>query len=396
MTASPPRQSPSRLKRGFQTLVSIVAVFVTLEVASRCFVTLTPILTEADDLVGVRYIRHLDQMVYDEESKQKILFRTNSIGFRGPEYASPKPSDTLRVALLGDSFVAAHAVEESESLAGVLTSQLVSRSRYASIEVMNFGVTGSCTGQELRLYECEIRQLKPEFVCLVFTSDDVLDNSSETSNKPIIRYRLNEADQLELEPFSTVRAQSSRWLNRNLRLYDWQKEKVNHLSKNLRQLLKPNLASGAEKVEKLEWVYMEPVPEPVAKAWRLTEAVLAEFQEKVEGDGARLIIAYLPTASELNSKHAIELQAKVGNACRVDCELPEKRLKEICEQQSIQFYSLREAFPAKQLSVAELNSMYLNGIGHLTPEGHAKMAEVLAKNAFSANTLTAALRSKLK
>src|SRR5437762_1543338 len=100
---------------------------------------------------------------------------TNSLGLRGPEIG-PKPAGVRRVLALGDSFTFGHAVEAAEAWPAVLEGLLNARGgpRY---EVVNAGVGGYGTGQELLLYEELESRVQPDLVVLGFAVvNDVLDN----------------------------------------------------------------------------------------------------------------------------------------------------------------------------------------------------------------------------
>jgi len=100
---------------------------------------------------------------------------TNSLGLRGPEIG-PKPAGVRRVLALGDSFTFGHAVEAAEAWPAVLEGLLNARGgpRY---EVVNAGVGGYGTGQELLLYEELESRVEPDLVVVGFAVvNDVLDN----------------------------------------------------------------------------------------------------------------------------------------------------------------------------------------------------------------------------
>src|SRR4029453_1145878 len=75
----------------------------------------------------------------------------NADGWRGPRAIPHKPPNTLRIAVLGDSFVQAVHVPYEQSVCAVLQHELTQRCRATSrqhVEVLNFGVLGYGTAQE--------------------------------------------------------------------------------------------------------------------------------------------------------------------------------------------------------------------------------------------------------
>jgi hypothetical protein len=104
-----------------------------------------------------------------------VHITTNSLGLRGPELA-PKPAGVRRVLALGDSFTFGHAVEAAETWPAVL-EQLLNARGGPRWEVVNAGVGGYGTGQELLLYDELESRVTPDLVVLGFAVvNDVLDN----------------------------------------------------------------------------------------------------------------------------------------------------------------------------------------------------------------------------
>ncbi len=75
----------------------------------------------------------------------------NSGGFRGPEFAKPKPPGTVRIAVLGDSYTEAIQVPYEDTFASVAARQLAQCPllKGRRVEALNFGVDGYGTTQEL-------------------------------------------------------------------------------------------------------------------------------------------------------------------------------------------------------------------------------------------------------
>jgi len=99
--------------------------------------------------------------------------RTNSLGMRGPEPASPDPS-LCRVAAVGDSFTFGFGVEEEASYPAVL-EEILNRSaggRERRFEVLNFGVVGYNTQDEAVVIEHKALPLDPRLVVIGYVLND--------------------------------------------------------------------------------------------------------------------------------------------------------------------------------------------------------------------------------
>ena len=116
----------------------------------------------------------------------RAFVRVNRWGYRGPDWTLAKPPATLRVAVLGDSFTEAQQVPEDETFSAVaqrmLTRELgtFAHGRYASIrqvEVMNFGVDGYGTTQELLTLD-DAWRFSPDVIVLAFFAGNDFRNNS--------------------------------------------------------------------------------------------------------------------------------------------------------------------------------------------------------------------------
>ena len=84
----------------------------------------------------------------------------NSAGLRSIEEYSPTPdADTLRIAVIGDSYVYGAEVRDDETLIHYVTENL--RSEGWKVEVMNFGMGGYGMGQIYLSYRELVRQYQP-------------------------------------------------------------------------------------------------------------------------------------------------------------------------------------------------------------------------------------------
>ena len=101
-------------------------------------------------------------------------FRANRWGFRGPDFEprAHKPDGTFRLLVVGDSTTMGHAVAEEDRYSDVLGRELRRAYPETPIEVINLGVEGFETVQEVKILHRLWSAVDPDFVILGFSLND--------------------------------------------------------------------------------------------------------------------------------------------------------------------------------------------------------------------------------
>lgn len=107
-----------------------------------------------------------------ETPQFRTIVRINDKGLRDRPHSYERQDDTERILVLGDSFAWGYGVEESERF-----SQLLEKSM--GVEVINAGVSGYSTDQELLWYRSEGIKYETDLVILVVAGNDVGDNEQQ-------------------------------------------------------------------------------------------------------------------------------------------------------------------------------------------------------------------------
>lgn len=120
--------------------------------------------------------RHIPNMeFYHTSIEGKWHFITNSKGFRNSiNYNFKKPPNTLRIMSIGDSHTFGYEVSQEETFSSQIEKFLVNDS--TSVQVINTGVSGFGTAEELVFLENEGIKYKPDYVILGFFRNDFDDN----------------------------------------------------------------------------------------------------------------------------------------------------------------------------------------------------------------------------
>jgi lysophospholipase L1-like esterase len=99
--------------------------------------------------------------------------RINSLGMRGEEITRGKPTGTYRVLVLGDSQAFGWGVAQGEAFPAVVEDLLGARLSGPRVEVLNAGVPGYNTVQEVRVFELRFDALEPDLVLINFVDNDM-------------------------------------------------------------------------------------------------------------------------------------------------------------------------------------------------------------------------------
>ena len=102
----------------------------------------------------------------------------NSRGLRDREHPHAKPDGVFRIALLGDSLAWGWGVDN-----GLAFADLVEQELGPEVEVINLGVPGYSTDQEIWTLEREGRRYDPDLVLLAFILNDVEGNAQVESGE---------------------------------------------------------------------------------------------------------------------------------------------------------------------------------------------------------------------
>jgi lysophospholipase L1-like esterase len=107
-----------------------------------------------------------------ETAQFRIFVRTNQKGLRDREHSYERPNSTRRILVIGDSFAWGYGVEESERFSQLLETSL-------GVEVINAGVSGYSTDQELIWLRSEGIKYDTDLVVLILSGNDIGDNDRQ-------------------------------------------------------------------------------------------------------------------------------------------------------------------------------------------------------------------------
>ena len=108
-------------------------------------------------------------------AEYEYRFTTGPQGFRSQRnYSEQVPAGVRRVAVLGDSVTLGHGVRDEETFSARLEALLAGSGQPA--EVINMGVSGFGTAEELIHYQNVARRFHPDVVVVAYFQNDPLNN----------------------------------------------------------------------------------------------------------------------------------------------------------------------------------------------------------------------------
>lgn len=160
-------------------------------------------------------------------------FTTNAQGFRNHrDFSYEKSPDVIRIFSLGDSHTAGFEVRQERTFSAIIERHLQDSGVQA--EVINAGVSGFSTAEELVLLENEGIKYQPDVVVLGFFANDFIDNLKAglfalEENRIVVKKRRHIPGVRILEVINTFAI--LRWLSENSYLYSFAFNNVWRLAK---------------------------------------------------------------------------------------------------------------------------------------------------------------------
>jgi len=273
----------------------------------------------------------------------------NRWGMRDRERTVEKAAWEYRIAMIGDSAVEAVQVK-SDEVVNIRMEKLLRNVGYNNVEVMNFAVEGIGTTQELLLYKERVRQFHPDLVLLMFSPNDVFNNSSTLQPKI---YGIHDwyCPYFDLAPDGELvfKPVEPRHFNKLRSYLEAHSLLVYYLE---RVWFSVDLLGGsiAALVPLYNWgglpLYYgtysdDPLDDEWRQAWQVTGEVLGILRDTVTADGAKFIVLAWPFESDMDQDFQQRLIKRYGKIPPLFRPFkPQQRLKEIADSGSIPFDSL--------------------------------------------------------
>jgi hypothetical protein len=333
---------------------------------------------------------------WEQKDEGHGFVRINRFGFRDREWDTAPKRDAIRIAVIGDSYIEALQVEETDRMTSVLERELRKGAPSGTeVEVMNFGVTAAGTAQELLTYRQVVRRFHPDWVVLAFmTGNDVSDNHRRLSGdylRPFFRVdngklttggltrvakdrirrgltRLAFSLQDGSRVFQAASRARTAWLERSFQ-------------KNMRQTRTTRGEAAALEFNSSTDSYRAPVSPEWLQAWNVTDALVRRFAEDVRADGSRFLLVSIASSIEAHPDTTVR-----GAFCRdigvPDLSYTRTRIAGLAREEDIPFLDLAAAMAESARVTGTFYHGFPNtspGLGHWNESGHALAGRILAR-----------------
>ena len=278
--------------------------------------------------------------------------QVNSDGLRDREHAKAKPPNTLRVAVLGDSFTEAIHVPVKQTFWSKLERKLGNCKAVKgrkNVEVINFGVQGYGTAQELIMLRKKVWDYNPDIVVLAFyVGNDVINNS------PQLEYDLYRPFFVYDASGKLVQDMSFRDLapiDRNERAVSFVDRMPNWIVNNssiLQVIKKVDVDRKKRQLsEDFTTLSIENLKEPQnaawQEAWKVTEGMIVTMRNEVVQKKADFLVVTIGTPMQVDRDPAKRKKFMQENNIQ-DLFYPDRRLEKLGAREGFRVLNLSEQF----------------------------------------------------
>jgi hypothetical protein len=359
---------------------------------------------QRDEVCGVSLLPGAEGW-YRREGEAYV--RINSDGLRDREHALTKAPDVFRIAVLGDSYCEAFSVPLEDAFWSIMSNALHGCGAFGDkkIEVINFGVSGYGTAQELLTLREKVWKYSPDLVLLaVTTNNDITDNSRVLKKTDDIPYFVYHGDQLTLDDsfkysrsFLLSKSRIGRmgnWLRIHSRLVhaivqgqrglkvllaSWRAKRATtpmpetqspgNAGELGKKPDKSDLFALSEELGTDNLVYLEPPNAVWNDAWRVTEGLIVQMRDEVTRAGAKFVVVTLSNGPQVLPDATLRERFK-NRFGITDLFYPDNRIKSLGSREGIPVITLAPDLQA----FAQQNNIFLHGFGEDIGNGHWNLA----------------------
>jgi len=334
-----------------------------------------------------------------KEGEQYI--KINKDGMRGQVFEKSKPIDTVRIAVLGDSFAEGFQVSYDNTFPSILKNALDECKAFGEkkVEVINFGVGGYGTAQELLALRERVWSYDPDIVLLaMFLGNDIRNNSVALEGQRMRPFFILRNGELVLDDSFRYSKEfkvktSLAWrailaVAQYSRIVQLLNKARHNLGSTLRYVvLNAQLAKQDNDIhhEGYKEALFEPINKVWAEAWLITEKLLLRMRDEIRQKGKKFIIVTLSTGIQVHPDFQVR-ENFIENIGVADLLYPDRRINEFALKNEIPNIMLAPRLATHALKTGEFLHGFKNskmgvgaGHGHWNENGHRLGGHLIAE-----------------
>lgn len=324
-------------------ILSLLFTILLLEISFRLFFPQLDCqeFGQFDEHVGAILKPNYDDLCIALGHETVTRVNLNSLGLRDREYEISKPQGTFRILVLGDSNTFGIGVEQEKVFTEILERSINENEQITRpVEVINAGVPGYGTAQELLFYETKLKVLEPDVVILAFSVvNDVLDNLCFDGNPRRPCFRLEggelkfENPKLPAENGSQNKFSLPGFSINRLHIYWFLQTRLENLASSQPILVRILYGFGINLTHESPLLQSWYTSSIAKDGWEITSALLERFKKSVEDEGTKFIIIILPGRPQTSTGYQELLEILHGNSPegRLFLENPKRPQKMVVE-----------------------------------------------------------------
>ncbi len=314
----------------------------------------------------------------------------NGAGLRNREHSDHKPANTIRIAILGDSFTEAKQVPLEQTFCAVIERDLRTCPALngKNVETLNFACDSYGTAQELMTLRHRVWQFSPDVVVLaICTGNDIRNDSIELEGdkcQPFFTYR-------DGELIASGAFEESAWFRFQCRMrFESQHSAMLNMLGQVRSAMRARwrrrhappqqFKAGASELGLDDWIYKPPRTAAQREAWDVAEGEIRMVQQEAAVHGARFLAVTLSNGVQVYPDPAAR-RAYMQRWGMDGLFYPDFRIRALGERLGFDVLNVAPAFQ----EYADRHHVFLHGFsntqlgaGHWNAEGHRYGGRLIA------------------
>ena len=300
------------------------------------------------------------------ENKVKMYIEVNADGLLGKAYPVKRIPGKYRIALLGDSLTSGEAVDPEIKFSSIWERNL-SNKIPTGVEVINFGVGGTGTWQQLQMFHIKARKYKPDLTVVAFCWCNDIENNIDKLKSGSMNPLL---DEYEVEWYLRLQAKRknfNKWLWNNSGLYQFTRTRYNHLEHYFKRMFLPDYMKKPvpyEEKNQSRPVYKKDTVSIFddllffdSEGWDVTRKLIVKLKQEVQENGGELAVIHFGGLSQYRNFPA----------------LPLEQFDAFLESEGISHFNNFDLF--LKIDDEFLNKNFIPNDGHFNEIGHRHFAE---------------------